>query len=160
MAENLRQAHEIVARVFQVAVSHRMTQQVRKNLEAANGGVLAAQIPHSSVGQRASLTDEDEVALHRRPAFQVRLQRPSSRERERNRALLAALAEPEDYGAAALAQHQVVEFEADQIADPTPRKQEDVKDRRRPDIATEFDLPQQLADLGSVQPLRSKLLAA
>jgi hypothetical protein len=155
VAENLRQAHEVVARVFQVAVRHRVPQQVRVNVEPADRSVLAAQVAHASVGQRTSFTDEDEGALHRRPTLQVRLKRLPGLKRERNRALLAAFAEPEDDGAAPLTQHEVAKFEADPIADTTSGKQKEVEDRCRPDIATEFDPP---LSGSSDSPLSSGLL--
>ena len=53
--------------------------------------------------------------------------------------------------AASLADHQVMEVQFNQVADPTARVQHDGEDRRRPNVVSEFDLTQQLPHLGPVQ---------
>ena len=59
MPENLGQRHEIIPVVGQKPVGHRVPQQVRMNLEAANGRVFVAQCPDATIRQRTTLTDED-----------------------------------------------------------------------------------------------------
>ena len=59
VAENLGQTHEVILVVRQKLVGHCVPQQMRMELEAADRTVFVAQIPHASVGQFATLTDED-----------------------------------------------------------------------------------------------------
>ena len=122
VAENLRQSDQIVAGVFKVTVGHRMPKQVGMQLHTDQGRILAAQIPHATVRERASLADEDEVALNWRASLQVNLSTLGEQGVASGTAsLLAAFAISEDDRAAALAKHQVAEFQSDQIADPSSR---------------------------------------
>ena len=73
MTKYLGQAHEVILVVRQKLVGHCVPQQMRMELEAANRTVLVAQIPHSTVSQFATLTDEDIWRSNRGPSFQPRL---------------------------------------------------------------------------------------
>ena len=72
--------------------------------------------------------------------------------------MLVAFAQAKDDRAAAITEHYVAEFEIDQIADTAAGEQEQMEDRRRPNVAPKFDLPQQFSYLGTVQALGGKLL--
>ena len=61
MSQDLGQAHEVISIVQKELVGHRVTQQVRVQLDAQNGTVLAAQGPDAAIRTRATLTDENTV---------------------------------------------------------------------------------------------------
>ena len=58
MAEDLSQRNKIVLIIGKELVSHRVPQQMRMNLEPANGAVLIAQVPNATIREWSSLTDE------------------------------------------------------------------------------------------------------
>lgn len=155
MAENLGQSHEIVASVHKELVGHRVPQQVRVQLHTDQDSVLAAQVPNPSIGERTSFANEDQSALHRRASFQIGLQRSTCRKRKRNRPLLVPLTESVDHRATAIAEHQVFEFQGDEIANTSGREQEQMEDGVGPDVARKLNFPQQLPYLGMVQALRA-----
>src|ERR1700722_2476403 len=129
---------------------HRVPQQVWVELHSDQGSVLAAQIPHATISQWTSLANEDQIALHGWASLQVCLHGTTSKQRQRNASLLGAFSEPKYNCAAALTQHQVAEFEDHKITDPATREQEKSENGIRPDVATKFDLPQQLPNLGPI----------
>jgi len=83
VAEDLGQAHEVVLVVRQELMSHRVPQQVRMELEAADRTVFVAQVPHASIRQWSTFTDEDINRGDRRPSTEPRLKGTSSGERHR-----------------------------------------------------------------------------
>ena len=161
MAENLRQAHEIVARVFEVAVCHRVPQQVREDLEATDGCVLAAQIPHTPVSQRRPARrrtpdrSSPEGGTPGRPATPSGPEEGTGTDRclppLPSRKMMVPLRSPD---------HQVAEFEATRspTRQPVNRKMWKIAAARTsPRSSTSLS---SFADLAPVQPLRGKLLAA
>ena len=58
VSEDLSQTHQIVV-VGQELVSHRVSKQMRINLEATNGAVFVAQCSNASFPEPASFPDED-----------------------------------------------------------------------------------------------------
>ena len=59
VAEDLGQTHKIILIVSQELVGHRVPQQMRVNLEAANRTVFVAQISDTPICQLSPLTNED-----------------------------------------------------------------------------------------------------
>src|SRR5205807_1764965 len=111
------------------------------------------------VGQRATLTHEDPSGLERGPALQVGWQCPTCWQWERGRALLIALSVLERGSARAFPNHQVADFELYHVAGTSTREQQQVKDRIRPHVAPQLDLPKQPPYLCPVEALRGELLA-
>ena len=153
----MSQAHQIAGIVFKVLVGHRVAQQVRMQLEAADRSSTCRTTPES----------------HGQSAVLFRRRRPDSMERvgglqgkrqglggqamgSGHRPLLVPLPIPKHDRAAPLANHQIMEVQVDEIADPAARVEHDGEDRRRPNVAPQFDFTQQLPHLGSVQPFRER----
>lgn len=158
VAEDLGQADQIVAGFFEVSVSHRVSVQVREQLESTDRRIPVAQIPHASFAQRATLADENPCGFHWRSAFQVGLQRSTGWQRQRHRTLFVALALIEYRRPASLTQHQVSQFEGRQIANPTASEEEQIEDGIGPKVAAKLNLTKQSADLATVESLRCELL--
>lgn len=59
MAEDLSQRNQIILIVGQELVGHRVPQQMRMQLEAANRTVFVAEISDAPIRQRPTLTNED-----------------------------------------------------------------------------------------------------
>ena len=59
VAEDLGQRHEIIPVVRKKPVGHRVPQQVRMNLEPADGGIFVAQCPDSTIRERTTFADKD-----------------------------------------------------------------------------------------------------
>ena len=70
---------------------------------------------HTTLGQRATFSDEQAARFHRRPRFQVGLQRTPGRKGKRDRPLLVAFPQTEDHGAATFRKHQVVQFQGNRV---------------------------------------------
>ena len=64
MPEQSRKSNQIAGIVLQVLVSHRVPQQMRMQLEAADGAVLVAQRPKATVGQWSSFANKDPTRLN------------------------------------------------------------------------------------------------
>jgi len=73
--------------------------------------------------------------------------------------MLSTLPEAEDHRAAPLALQQIGQFEVDLITHPAAGEQEQVEDRRCPQILAQFHLSQKAADLAPLQSLRWQGLA-
>ena len=58
MPKDLSQAHQIVGIVRKKLMGHRVSQQMRMDLEPTDRTVLVAQIPDSSIRQRPSFSNE------------------------------------------------------------------------------------------------------
>src|ERR1019366_8650923 len=84
VSENLRQAHEIIAVVFEELMSHRMSQYMGMHLDPGECAVLVAQCSHASVGHRPSLTDEHPWAFDGRATIEIRLKGTPGWERQRH----------------------------------------------------------------------------
>ena len=151
VAEELGQADQIAGIVLQILVGHRVAKQMRVELEAADRRVFVAQGPKATVGQRSPFADEHLGRFNGWSGFEISRKGLPSRQRQRTRPLLVALPIPECHRAASFADHQVMEVQLHEIADPTAGVQHDGEDRRRPDIGSEFDLTQEPPHLASVQ---------
>ncbi len=158
MAEDLGQADQIVAIVGKVLMRHRMPQQVRVHGNTADGAVLIDDGPNATIPKRPPFPDEELAGFDRRPGLQVGLNGTAGRQRQGDRPLLAALAQPEDDRAAAFPDHQVVQFQGYQIGDPAAGVQENVEDRIRPHVLPQFDFPQQPPHVATIHSLGGKLL--
>ena len=71
MSENLSQAHQIVAVVFKVLMSHRVPQKMRVQLEAGDGGILVAQGTEATIRQWSPFPNEDQSRLNRWADFEI-----------------------------------------------------------------------------------------
>ena len=151
MAKNLRQSDQIVAGVFEEAVGHRMPEQVGMQLHTDQSRILAAQVPHTTIRERTALANENQVALNWWPSLQVSRQSPASRERQWDASLLPTLAKAKDDCAASFAEHQIAEFQGDQITDPTAGEQKQVEDGVGSDVASQLDLSKQASEPVSVR---------
>jgi hypothetical protein len=160
VAQDLSQSYQIVVVVCQVLMGHRVSQQVREQVEAEDGTVLVTDCPDSTIRKRPPFSDEHPLALHRGTNFQPRLNRPPGCNRQRDRPLLVAFAKPENDRARTITDHQVVQFQVRQVAHPTAGVQEQVEDRRRSDVLPQLDLPQEPADLAAFKALGCQLLPA
>ncbi len=159
MTQNLSQRHEIVVVVFQELVGHGVPQQVRMQLETADRRILVAQRTDATVGQRASLADENLARRDRWPCVEVRLQSTAGGEWQRGASLLVSLAAPERRRPLAFAEDQVVQFEGNEIANTAATIEQYSEDCSRPQVFPQLNFPQQSAHLGLIQSFRGEGLS-
>ena len=82
------------------------------------------------------------AGLNWRSGLQVGSQCTTSGQWQWHRPLLVPLAQPEDDGAAPLREHQVVEFEGDEITDTATRVEKQGEDRSGSGVLPQFNFPQ------------------
>ena len=158
MAEDLGQADQIAGIVFQdIGGPSCAEARCGCKLEAADGSVLVAQGPKATVGQRSPFANEDPTRLNGWAGFEVSGKGFACRQRptDTDRCLL-----PFPYRNVTEPLRSPIirswRSKATKIADPTARVEHHGEDRRRSDIVSQFDLPQQFPHLGSVQSFGSE----
>ena len=138
---------------------HRVPQQVRMQANAGQDRILVAQRPDASFRKRSSFSDEKSIRHNRRARIQVRLQRLPCWQGQRHRPLLVALPVAQHQRTAPVVEHQVVKFKPSNVGNAQSPVQHDGENRRRPDIATQFQLAEQPPHLTLLQSFGGKLLA-
>ena len=73
VAKDLCQTDEVVSRVFEETVSHRVSQQMGMNMEPTKSCILAAQVADTTISHSTSLANEHLGALYGRAGVQIEL---------------------------------------------------------------------------------------
>jgi hypothetical protein len=110
--------------------------------EAADCAVLVTEISDSPVRQWPTLANEDIIRANWWPSFEPSLNGTPCWERQWHGTLFVSLAVAEDDAPAPLTEHQVIEFEADEVRDSTAGEKKKVEDGSRAGVLPKFDFPE------------------
>ena len=147
MPEQSRKSNQITGIVLQVLVSHRVPQQMRMQLEAADGAVLVAHRPKPTIRQWSSFANKDPTRWNGWSLGKISGDGLARSDGQRADPLLVPLPISEYNRAASLTNDKIVEIQVNKIANPTARVKYHGKDRIGPKIVSEFDLPKELPHL-------------